>query len=1008
MTRVGWKVAAAAALIGGLAGGLTARGDEDREAALRHFEEKVRPVLADRCLSCHGPDKQQAGLRLDSRAAMIQGGDTGGVIEPGRPTDSPIVAAIRQTGEVPKMPPKGDRLADDQVAAIEGWIAAGAPWPEGPKAAVSKADAIASQAATHWAFRPIADPPVPVVADAAWNAEPLDSYIRDRLDRAGIAPSEPADPTTWLRRVTFDLIGLPPTPEELTEFLADPGDDARAEVVDRLLASPRYGERWGRHWLDVARYADTKGYVFQEERRYPYSYTYRDWVIRAFNDDIPYDTFLTRQLAADLMPDKDDDPGQLAALGFLTVGRRYLNVQDDIYDDRIDVTTRGLMGLTVSCARCHDHKYDPIPAADYYALYGVFASSEEPKELPLIGGPDAGSDAYKNQRAERQSAIDAFLAKLQESAKKELTDRADAYFKAAQDLGPDPRNPKLDERAKADDLRAELLRVVVTRKPQTAADVPALADGDPKRLLRRDDRNKLRELEKKVAELDVSHPDAPPRAMVMNDKATPYEPYVFLRGNAGKRGPSVPRRFLTVLAGPEPKPFTQGSGRLELARAIVDPANPLTARVIVNRVWMYHFGRGLVATPSDFGLRSDPPSHPELLDHLATSLMKGGWSLKALHRRIVLSRTYAQASLDRPEARAKDPENDLLWRQNRQRLELEPLRDSLLAASGRLDLTMGGRSVSIVDAPYSTRRTVYAYIDRQNLDGVFRTFDLASPDASSPRRFVTTIPQQALYLMNHPFVAEQARALADRAAKEAGEATEGRVRRLHQLALSRDARPWEIDLAARFLSDAEGQGTPSEPAGWRYGYGGYDDSTDRVKEFTPLAVFTGKIWQAGPKLPEDGTPRGYLSLSAEGGHVGRDADHAAIRRWIAPGDGTIGVEGRLSHAAKAGDGVRARVVAARSGRAGEWVAHGEKVDTKVESIAVTAGEAVDFVVDCRDNDNSDSFGWAPSVRFTPKSGGGGLSFRARDEFGGPPPPPLDAWARYAQALLMSNEFTFFD
>jgi mono/diheme cytochrome c family protein len=1007
MTRSDLRWALAAAVIG-LSGGPSVRGDDGREAALRQFEEKVRPVLVERCLSCHGPDKQQAGLRLDSRAAMIQGGDTGGVIEPGQPTESPILAAIKQTGEVSKMPPKGDRLADDQVAAIEGWIAAGAPWPEGPKAVASKAEEIASKTATHWAFRPIADPAVPRVSDPAWNTEPIDAFIRERLDRAGLAPSEPANPATWLRRVTFDLIGLPPTPEEQSAFLADPNDDARADVVDRLLGSPRYGERWGRHWLDVARYADTKGYVFQEERRYPYSYTYRDWVIRAFNDDMPYDQFLTRQLAADLVPDRDENPGQLAALGFLTVGRRYLNVQDDIYDDRIDVTTRGLMGLTVSCARCHDHKYDPIPAADYYALYGVFASSEEPKELPLIGGPVAGSEAYKKERADRQAKVDALVARFQKSAREELTAKADAYLKAAQELGPDLRNPKLEERAKADGLRAELLRVVIQRKVKTAAEVPALADGDPRRLLPRNERTKVRDLERKVAELDVSHPDAPPRAMALKDKDTPYEPYVFLRGNAGKRGPNVPRRFLSVLAGPEPKPFAQGSGRLELARAIVDPSNPLTARVIVNRVWMYHFGRGLVSTPSDFGLRSDPPSHPELLDHLATSFVKEGWGLKALHRRIVLSRTYAQASLDRPEARAKDPENTLLWRQNRQRLAFEPLRDSLLAASGRLDLTMGGRSVSIVDAPYSTRRTVYAYIDRQNLDGVFRTFDLASPDASSPRRFVTTIPQQSLYLMNHPFVAEQARALADRAAKEAGEATEARVRRLYQVVLGRDAQSWEIELASRFLASENGRGAPSEPAGWRYGYGGYDESTDRVKEFTPLTVFTGKAWQAGPKLPEEGTPRGYLSLTAEGGHVGRDVSHAAIRRWVAPGDGTVSVEGALGHEPKAGDGVRARVVASRSGRTGEWTSHNAKVNTRVESITVTAGEAVDFVVDCRDNDNSDSFTWSPRLRFTPKAGGGAMTFRARDEFGGPPPTPLTPWARFAQALLMSNEFTFID
>jgi hypothetical protein len=570
------------------------------------------------------------------------------------------------------MPPTG-KLPDSIIQDFETWIAMGAPDPRADfKSATTPPDSNepTTDPREHWAFRPPERHSPPSVRDESAVRSDLDRFVLSRLDSAGLTRSPQAAPRILLRRLYYDLIGLPPTAAEISEFVADPADARYEAAVDRLLASPRFGERWARHWLDIARYADTKGYVFTEDRSYKHAYLYRDWVIASFNADRPFDRFVVSQLAGDQI----DDPSCAPASGFLTLGRRFLNRQPDIIDDRIDVVTRGLMGLTVSCARCHDHKYDPISAADYYAMYGVFASSEE--------------------------------------------------------------------------------------KPRE---------------------------------------DAPP-ALV--DAATPYEPHVFLRGNAGNPGPKVDRRFLTILtADGNPQAFQHGSGRREMAEAIASRDNPLTARVWANRVWGHLFGEPLVATPSDFGVRGTPPTHPELLDWLACELMEGGWSTKQLIRRIVLSSTYRQASETRPDCVAVDAENQLLWRANRRRLNLEQMRDTMLVVADRLDETMGGPSVSLTDAPFSTRRSVYGFIERQNLPAFFRTFDFANPNTHTPQRPQTTSPQQALFLMNSPFVLEQSIHLDARSAEAAGRPE--RIQRLYQLALGRDASAEELADASAFVDLGE-------------------------------------------------------------------------------------------------------------------------------------------------------------------------------------------------------------
>ncbi len=913
------------------AGGVgTARADEKGKAnlakapsseAVEFFEARIRPILVERCLNCHGARKQSSSLRLDSREAMLKGGDTGPAMVPSQPDESLMIQAVTYREHDLKMPPKG-QLPAAEVAMLTQWVAMGAPWPAGPMGA--KLAAGKEPAADHWAFRPVGPTSPPAVKDRAWIAAPVDAFILAQLEAKGLRPAPAADRRTLIPRATIDLWGIPPTPEEVEAFVNDRSPDAWSDLVDRLLASPRYGERWGRHWLDVARYADTKGYVFTQERRYPFSFTYRDYVIDAFNADLPYDRFIMEQIAADRLPQgegKAKDTRPLAGMGFLTVGRRFLLDQNEIIDDRIDVVCRGLLGLTVGCARCHDHKYDPIPTDDYYSLYGIFASSTEPEELPVIewpGAPASRSAEFTRKLEATKKARDDYLAARIEEIRKDYVERFSRYLRAAYDLNLDPRNPKAVERALADKLSARRLRaammiwrrhiqnaatandtvlapwhafaavprgdfavradeirrqltavsagkkapavhpvvarIVLGKAPRSMSDVAAryielfaelearqkqhpagalpepeweslrqalfgpkgllsLADVPNARrvLLDQTQRARYEALNGAIDRLNGNDPSAPVRAMVMKDAPKPIEPHVFIRGNAGRPGKQVPRRFLQVIAGPNAPAFQQGSGRLELARSIADPKNPLTARVLVNRVWHWHFGKGLVTTPSDFGLRSDPPSHPELLDYLASHFIADGWSIKTLHRRIMLSNAYRQSSLPRPDAAAVDPENRLVWRFNPQRLDFEAMRDSILATSGALDPELGGRPVMLTEAPFPPRRTVYGFIDRQNLDGLYRTFDFAVPDATSPRRFVTTVPQQALFLMNSPFLHQQSRRLA--ASVQPGESADlsAGIRGLYRRVLLRAPDADELAMAEAFLKRQAGP--PSSASG---------------------------------------------------------------------------------------------------------------------------------------------------------------------------------------------------
>jgi hypothetical protein len=896
-----------------LAAALAALAPPGRAAAadpvgVAFFEQKIRPVLVEHCYRCHAGKAHKGGLRLDSRAGLLKGGDSGPAIVPGKPDTSRLLQAIRYTDELLRMPPRG-KLPAAVVADFQRWIAAGAPDPR--TSTPSRPGTVDLAAARkHWAFQPVRRPGVPAVKDAARARNPVDSFVLSRLEARGLSLSAPAARRTLLRRVTFDLIGLPPTPEEVDAFLADRAPGAYEKVVDQLLVSPAYGERWGRHWLDVARYADTKDGVlmYGDDRVRPFAYTYRDYVLRAFNEDLPFDRFVHEQLAADLIEPKVP-PWRLAAMGFLTLGRMFDNNVHDVLDDRIDVVTRGLLGLTVSCARCHDHKYDPIPTADYYSLYGVFASSEAPLELPLIapGNLDPAQAAFEKQAAAKRQEVRKFLdtqyALLLETARQRVADylvhaattRPDLLETAIffLSLAPGDLRPQivarwrllLARRAVADDpvfgpwhdlmqfpeerlagqvdalgkkwrqrpagtqkgqlnplVRAALEKAKLTRQAdvgraygellrgvwesskkggaQTAEErqLLALVTGrdSPGYFPRRRTREYMSRGEKdsfggKLQELDrmaVRSPHAAPRAMALIDAEQPYDPRVFVRGDPSRPGERVSRQFLSIVAGACRRPFSHGSGRLDLARAITAPDNPLTARVLVNRVWMHHFREPLVESPSDFGLRTLAPSHPELLDWLAADLVQGGWSLKKLHRLILLSATYRQASHDRSECRQIDPDNRLLWRMNRKRLDLESMRDTLLAISGRLDRRMFGRPVNVAGEAGNARRTVYGMVDRQSLPGLFRAFDFASPDQSAERRPQTTVPQQALFGMNSPFMLEQARALAARPELDRSTDPKARIEILYRLILSRPPAPAEQRLLMDFLAAARGPSGP--------------------------------------------------------------------------------------------------------------------------------------------------------------------------------------------------------
>ena len=888
------------------------------------FESKIRPVLADTCYRCHSADagKSKGGLTVDSREALLTGGETGPAIVPGDAEKSLLIKAVTYADSDLQMPPSssGGKLSDAQIADLTAWVKMGAPFPAGGKAVASKLSGLTEKARGHWSYQPVKNPKVPVNKNQQWCRTPVDCFILQKIEAAGMLPALDAERTTLLRRAYYDLIGLPPSPQEIDAFLADRSPQAWAKVIDRLLASPHYGERWGRHWLDTARYSDTAGEQADgNEYRFPHAWTYRDWVVNALNADMPYDKFVTCQLAADLLPAAEQGRNRehLAALGFITVGERFGNA-NDVINERIDTLSKAMLAMTVSCARCHDHMFDPISQKDYYALHGVFSSITEPRVKPLVGSlppQDVLADYSKQEAIIQKEVRDAYYDSIG-VLNRNFRLRAPLYFELFT-LSRDPvsesdktvpyfaflRANRLDDEiarrveprtrrkddavfgplalftelkpaefaAKAPALVAQIQMGVIPgrNKPvnrviaaafrgarlQSIKDVwriydnafavvapksalwlgemavnssdtvpgvdPAMAElmqipfevkpggtlaiADFRQMLERLPGNGRRDVQgslTRLNELQLTHPGAPAYAMIVADKDRPQDSPVFIRGQANTRGEMVPRRFLDVLS-PDGKgvPFMQGSGRLELARCIADKANPRTARVMVNRVWMHHFGEGLVSTPDDLGTMAEAPTHPELLDYLAHFFAENGWSLKQLHRLIMLSRVYQQSSRILPgsDYQDRDPYNRLLWRANVRRLDFESVRDSMLVMSGQLDRSVGGKPVNLTEEPYSSRRSVYGYVDRGNLPELMAHFDFSKPDMTNSKRTSTIVPQQALFLMNSPMSVDVVRKIVNRPEFLSARDDLAKISALHMIIFQRMPLKHEYQMGVQFV-----------------------------------------------------------------------------------------------------------------------------------------------------------------------------------------------------------------
>ncbi len=1056
------------------------------------FENKIRPILVERCYECHSAEKKQkGGLLLDTKEGTLKGGDTGPAIVGGEPAKSLLLAAVKWTDKDLQMPPK-KQLSEEQIADLEAWVKMGAPDPRGGARTLTKIEQHLESSVKHWSFQPIVDP----------KPASLDALI-------GTKPSQPADKRTLIRRAYFDLLGVPPTFAEANAFAADTSPQAFEKLVDRLLADPRYGERWGRHWLDVARYADNMGAIFNGDDTYPNAFTYRDYVIKAFNDDKPYDRFLIEQIAADQL-DTAKDTSTLAGMGFVGIGRRKdRRLDDDTLDDTLDVIGRGVMGLSIGCARCHDHKLEPITTKDYYGLHAVLKSSKEPDIQPVLPQPESPVTreyAEKNRQARmdygiasikaasaasaearsrvgeylelaeqagwkthydfkpitaeinkrrlqpdlhnatarsRKAWIDAhpevfgpfiefitkarltpsptlhpLVAKAFATPPKDATDLAKRYndlFAAvdsawrkqiepelgkpvaltAEELDCDTKKLQplliarldaLEQKHKLADPNQESLRQVLTAKDspvKIAPDRYSVA-----RLFTEDGKKEFEKHGKVITELTAKHPGAPVRAMSWVDAEKMYDGKVFVRGNPNTKGPDAPRQFLTALKHVAPEPFPKDkSGRLELAQAIASRDNPLTARVIVNRVWGWHFGEPIVGTPSDFGFRGDKPTNQPLLDHLAAWFMENGWSFKKLHKHVMLTAAYQRADFPmRP-------------------LDLEPFRDSLLAVTGRLQNEPFGKAEKI-DA--SVRRTVYGFVDRKTQPSLYRSFDFPDPNFSAPKRSRTALTPRALILMNSPLLTDSAKQLAASLTKELSDDA-ARITELYCRVFQRQPTDKELARARGYLAAyPQNDLVHPESQDWQYGYGTFDAAAKQTTKFASLTAFDGKAFK-GTLKTTDGKPS-EVKVDAMGGDSGLTTSMSSIRRWIAPLDGEINITAELTHTDAKTEGVIARIISSRSGELGEWKAKAQSLCTDLAKVPVKKGDTLDFIVSSQTDKDAGPYQWSPSITMPtadmPAMPGMNQRWDARVDFANPnaPAKPLTAWEELCQALLLSPEF----
>jgi uncharacterized protein DUF1549/uncharacterized protein DUF1553/cytochrome c len=891
---------------------------QQNAAQIDYFEKQIRPILMRNCAGCHSAKAKIAGLDLTSAEGFQRGGQSGQLINKDNPVESRLVRAISYQSEL-KMPPTG-KLKEEEIAALTEWVKMGAPWPEGKAEAKAEANdakwsnrtstrEFSEEEKKFWAYQPISRPVAPKVSAAAWVKSPIDAFILSKLEEKNLTPAPPADKLTLLRRATFDLTGLPPTEEEIRDFLADGSPNAFNKVVDRLLASPRYGEKWGRHWLDVARYADSTGN--DEDHRYPHAWRYRDYVIDSFNNDLPYDQFVREQVAGDLLPPAK--PGTInrrgiIATGFLALGPKALAQTDkkkmlyDVYDEQVDVTTRAFLGLTVSCARCHNHKFDPILTKDYYSLVGIFASTRSfrdplanvsaPLLKPLV--PNSEYEIYREKRRAHEAQLkrrQLEQGEIIERAKERLLadegKRLADYMLAAREqfelaelktiakergLGEEilkkwveylkpgkvrqhlleweKANPEnlnevargyqqrfLDRYAKwnekLNEWRAKYREAVANDKnlpnrPDFEAgqdrffsevyfnrEGPFSIKPDDKTKFSDEDWQRLAHLKKELEELKKQAPQEPEMACAVEDGEI-VKQKVLIRGDYHNEGEDAPKAYPLILA--EHTKISDddggnGSGRFQLAEWLTQAEHPLTARVMANRIWQWHFGEGLVRTPDNFGKMGERPTHPELLDFLARSFSESGWSIKAMHRLIMLSSAYRMSSQVSPANMAGDPENRLLSRFNRQRLTVEEMRDGLMAIDGSLDLTMGGtlqtgtgtdgendnKRLSL-NPEKLNRRTVYLPLRRANLPALLNLFDFGDATSLTGKRQLTNVATQALFWMNSDFLTERSKKLAQTLLETKSQSDDARAELTYLRIVNREASNEEIRGAVAYIS----------------------------------------------------------------------------------------------------------------------------------------------------------------------------------------------------------------
>lgn len=1079
------------------------------------FEKKIRPVLAQNCYKCHSKDseKVKGGLLLDNAANTQKGGDSGPAVVPKNIEQSILYKSITYKDKDLQMPPAG-KLSDSIIKDFETWIKMGAPDPRSStiQSASGKLDEVVKN---HWAYQPIQKPSIPVNR-VKWGNNEIDAFILKKQIENKLLPSIEADKKTLIRRVYYDLIGLPPTLKEVEDFVNDKSSNAYEKIVDRLLSSKLYGERWGRYWLDSARYSDTAGSVNRNrEDRFTYAYTYRDYVINSFNEDKPFNRFIIEQIAADKIADVKKE--NLAALGFITLGKDSSNM-NDVIDDRIDVITKTFMATTAVCARCHDHKFDPVSTKDYYALHGIFNSSFVPldSDKPLLR-PIEENEAYKDyllKKEKIQKNVEDFIDKSYAEAFLDFTTNTTKFLYGAYALNSiaqsnrtdyvrdnklnsrmiqrwtqaikvtmtisnrsktkgKPASAKLEHPAfllyakmfevpekdfsskfksvleeYTEDVNPFLLSKIKSTSINKMQDLAAIYGravnesrafynntniigakdfyeaifknngpldisrdnfqryyADNGKTMRYD--NQLRDERGKITENDIQHPASPAKAMAIFDKEKPSNSYVFIKGEPTSRGPIVERRFFSFLDYVNPENFKNGSGRLELAEAIANPKNPLTARVIVNRVWQKHFDEGFVKTPDDFGTQSEKPVNIELINYLAARFMEEGWSLKKLHRLILNSSTYKQSSLDDGKKSFIDPYNKYMWRMNISRLDFESLRDTILYVGGNLNLeplkqpkdlfTLDGDS-------FSNHRSVYGMVNRSRLPESLTTFDFATPEMTTGKRFKTTVPKQALFLMNNALVVAQARNVITREDFTKIIAEDHKIEMLYDIFYQRKPSDLEKKIAIDYITSAkmDDMSDVKKEYNWKYGF--RTSSGKALGNFIEFNNFNKNSYGSSNAVLKN------LEINSTGGKLPMLSVYP-IRQWKSPRSGEFSISVDSSVKAGPKEPVNYSIIVYKNDRVIKFINITNAALHKIEipSIINTANDKLEFAIV---NNIKKDLDYSMNINIIEKRDENSLSpvtWNSVSDFRGPIRKidrELDAWERFAHILLMSNEMVF--